>query len=169
MATRQRTVKNSANAGFLALIEKYWLVLLGLLISIPYLVRYYKNQGTIDFANNIVQGEKVLAAQNENPVSQLGEFNKVTSNVYYHNLARNIAIHLGTDIQTKDASWTSWFNPRGWTENDEKAYNQLRFITNVGQRTTVAKLYYILTRRNMLDDVKKYLDSDLLIKLPLFK
>jgi hypothetical protein len=170
MRSRQvNSRKDPFNNGFFELIQKYWVVILGLILGIPVIMRYLRDAETLGNKNNAEEKEKDLVVSNGNPISQLVELNKITSNQFYHNLARNLAIHLKTDIQTKEAPWYAYLNPFSWSENDEKAYNQLKQIANVGQRTTVVKCYYVLTRRNLLDDVKKMLDSDLIVKLPLFK
>lgn len=150
-------------------IKKYWLVVVGVVMGFPILLRYLKDQETNTNQNNAEEAEKNLVIANQNPLTQLEELNKITKDTFYHNLARNVAIHMGYDIQTKDAGWGSFLNPFGWTENDQKVYNELKNIINSGQKRTVTACYYVLTRRNLSDDVKKTLDSDLLINLPLFK
>jgi hypothetical protein len=166
---RARTANNSRNRPFLEVLNQYWFVILGIVLGLPYLIRYYKNQGTVDIVNDVVQDEKVIKAQNENPTTQLAGLLKITSRVELHEIARNIAYNFGTSIQTKDASWSSWLNPRGWTENDEKAYYQLKRINHASSRDLVAKCYYFMTRRNLMNDVKTLLDEELRAKLPLFK
>lgn len=150
-------------------IKKYWLVVVGVIVGMPFLLRYLKDAQTEGNKNDAEEAEKNLVIANQNPLTQLEELNKITKDTFYHNLARNVAIHFGYDIQTKDSSWLAFLNPYGWTENDQKAYNELKKLVNSGQKRTVTACYYILTRRNLSDDVKKKLDSDLLIKLPLFK
>lgn len=161
--------QQSTVSPFMEFIKKYWLIMVGVALAFPYILRYLKDAETQDLINKREENEKQLASANQNPLSQLAELNKITTDPFYHNIARNVAVHLGYDIQTKDASWFDFLNPYGWTENDEKAYNELKKIINSGQKRTVTACYYVLTRRNLADDVKKVLDSDLLIKLPLFK
>lgn len=156
---------------FLDTLQKYWFVLLALVLGVPYLIRYYKNQAVNDIVNNVVQDEKEIVAQNQNPTTQLAGLNKITTNIQLQTIARNIAYNLGTSIRTKEVTWTSpaFWNPRGMTENDEKAYNQLKKINYVKSRDLVAKCYYFLTRRSMFDDVRELLDEEYKAKLPLFK
>lgn len=167
MQTRRQN--NLQNGGFLQILKDYWFVILGLFLVVPFLIRYLKDANTSITVNNQQEAEKLYKAQNENPVTQIVGLNAITTKTWIHDVARNVAYNLGTSIQTKDASWTSFFNPRGWTENDEKAYNQLAKITIVPSRDATVKCYYFLTRRNLIDDVKTLLDDEYKAKLPLFK
>lgn len=171
MINYNRNAKKPSNGGFLDIVERYWLVLLGLIIGYPIIMRYFQDASTKDVVNKAQEAEKVLVSQNSNPVTQLQELNKITTNTFYHNVARNVAIDLGTNILTKEKTfWDfAWLNPTAWTENDAKIYNQLKILNSSGQVKTVSLCYYILTRRNLMDDVKQYLDSAELNKLPLFK
>lgn len=169
MQIRTRNINNLQNGGFLQVLKDYWYVILGLFLIVPFLIRYLKDANTSITVNNRQEEEKLYKSQNENPVTQLKGLNAITTRVELHDIARNIAFNLGTNVQSKDASFSSWFNPRGWTENDEKAYNQLKKINYVASRDLVTKCYYFLTRRNLMDDVKTLLDDEYKTKLPLFK
>lgn len=169
---RQRTVHNSSqNGGFLQILKDYWFVILGLFLVVPFLIRYLKDANTSITVNNQQEQEKLYKAQNENPVTQLVGLNAITTRVELHDIARNIAFNLGTNIRTKEVTWldSAWWNVKGLTENDEKAYNQLKKINYVASRDLVTKCYYFLTRRNLMDDVKELLDDEYKAKLPLFK
>lgn len=166
--TNKRKVQSAETSPLMEFVKKYWLVVVGVVMGFPILLRYLKDQETETNKNNVEEAEKNLVIINQNPLTQLEELNKITKDTFYHNLARNVAINMGYDIQTKEATW-QYLNPFGWTENDEKVYLELKKIINLGQKRTVIACYYVLTRRNLSDDVKKTLDSDLLIKLPLFK
>jgi hypothetical protein len=165
------TNKTPQQNNFLESLKKYWFVVLAFLLAIPYLIRYYKNQAVNDIVNNVVQDEKEIVAQNQNPTTQLAGLHKITSRVDLHEIARNVAYNLGTSIRTKEVSWTdpAYWNPKGWTENDEKAYNQLAKINYVSSRDLVAKCYYFLTRRDLFKDVRELLDEEYRAKLKLFK
>jgi hypothetical protein len=168
---RIRTANNRQNRPFLEVLNQYWFVILGLVLGIPYLIRYYKNQGTEDIVNDVVQNEKVIKAQNDNPVTQLAGLTAITTRTDLHAIARNVAYNLGTNIRTKEVTWLdgAFWNPRGLTENDEKTYNQLKKINRASSRDLVVKCYYFMTRRNLMDDVKTLLDDEYKSKLPLFK
>ncbi|MDI5898743.1 hypothetical protein [Flavobacterium yafengii] len=169
---RQRTTQNgSQNGGFLQILKDYWFVILGLFLVIPFLIRYLKDANTSITVNNQQEEEKLYKAQNENPVTQLVGLNAITTRVELHDIARNIAFNLGTNIRAKEVGFwdASFWNPKGWTENDEKAYNQLKKINYASSRDLVAKCYYFMTRRNLMDDVKRLLDDEYKSKLSLFK
>jgi hypothetical protein len=163
--------KSAPNASILETLQKYWFLLLVIILGIPYLIRYYKNQAVTDIVNDVVQNEKEIVAQNQNPTTQLQGLNKITTRIDLHEIARNIAYNFGTSVRTKETTIMnlSWWNPKGWTENDEKAYNQLKKINYASSRDLVAKCYYFLTRNNLYDDVKNLLDEEYRSKLPLFK
>lgn len=156
---------------FLEMMEKYWFIILGLVLAIPYLIRYYKNQAVADLVNNVELDEKQIVSQNKNPITQIAGLNAITSRVDLQTIARNVAFNFGTSIRTKEVGVfdSAFWNPKGWTENDEKAYNQLKKINYVESRDLVAKCYYFLTRRNLFDDVRDLLDEQYKSKLTLFK
>ncbi len=169
---RQRTTQNSPqNGGFLQILKDYWFVILGLFLVVPFLIRYLKDANTSITVNNQQEQEKLYKAQNDNPVTQLTGLTAITTRVVLHDIARNIAFNLGTNLRTKEVTWLDggFWNPKSWTENDEKAYNQLKKINHVASRDLVIKCYYFLTRRNLIDDVKTLLDDEYKAKLPLFK
>jgi hypothetical protein len=169
MQTRRQN--NPQNGGFLQVLKDYWYVILGLFLVVPFLIRYLKDANTSITVNNQQEQEKLYKAQNDNPVTQLTGLMAITTKTWIHDVARNIAYNLGTNIRTKEVTWLdgAFWNPRGLTENDEKAYNQLAKITIVSSRDSVVKCYYFLTRRNLMDDVKTLLDDEYKAKLPLFK
>lgn len=171
MAIDRNNKKPSESGGFLATVERYWLVLLGLIIGYPIIMRYFRDAGTKDKINNIEENEKVLVKVTQNPVTQIDELNKVTTNTYYHNIARGIAVSFHTDVLTKenDTFFASLFSPSTWVVDHAKAFFNLNAIKNTGQKTVVTKLYYILTRRDLNYDVKNKLKDEYLNKLPLFK
>lgn len=169
---RVRQPRNtSQNGGFLQTLQDYWLVILGLFLVVPFLIRYLKDANTSITVNNQQEAEKLYKSQNENPVTQITGLNQITSRIDLQDIARNVAFHLGTDIRNKETSFldSAWWNPKGWTENDEKAYLELKKINYPESRDLVVKCYYFLTRKNLLDDVKRLLDDEYKQKLSLFK
>lgn len=152
-------------------IKKYWLVLVGVVMGFPILLRYLKDQETVTNQNNVDAAEKNIVIANQNPTTQLVGLNAITTRIELHDIARNVAFHLGTIVRTKEVNPLSlaFWNPRGWTENDQKAYIELNKINYAASRDLVTKCYYFLTRRNLIDDVKELLDDEYKTKLPLFK
>lgn len=167
MATVRRTNKNPVSSGFLSIIERYWIVLLGLVFAVPMLFRYLKDSQTADTVNNAQENIKALQVQNLDVTTQLQGLNKITTRLDIQNIARNTAINLGVVIGT--SSWLDLFNYKTWTENDQLVFDELKKIKQPSSVILTAKCYQFLTSRNLMDDVKKYLDSELLAQLPLFK
>jgi hypothetical protein len=163
---RQTNVKNS-NMGFLALIERYWLVLVGLIFATPVILRYLKDSQVNNETNDTQENIKLAVSQNLDPIKQQSELNKITNNPFYQNMARNLAHNLGTVYQARLGFW-SFLDPRSWTENDQLIYDDLKLLKNSGQVKTVVSCYFFLTGKNLREDVLKLLDSELLKKLPLF-
>lgn len=171
MRSRENNARKPSNDGFLNIMERYWLVLLGLIIGTPIVLRYLKDADTKGEINNAEEAEKVLVSKASNPVSQLIELNKVTTNTAYHSRARNVAHALGTNELTKDSTFwdLKWMLPSTMTENEESVIIQLKDIKNSGQARLIIECYYVLTRRNLRDDLLKYLSKSELAKIPLFK
>jgi predicted histidine transporter YuiF (NhaC family) len=168
MASVRKTSQNSVHSGFLALIEKYWLVLIGLIVAVPLLLRYMKDAQTSDTVNNVEENIKLNVSKNLDPVKQQSALNAITTSVFYQDMARNVAANLGTLYQVR-GGFLSWLNPRTWTENDQLIYNDLKLLKNSGQVKTVSNCYFFLTGKNLREDIIKLLDSELLAKLPLFR
>lgn len=169
MQVRRTNVKNSVNSGFLAIIERYWLVILGLILATPVLLRYMKDSQVANETNDTQETIKLNVSKNLDPILQQSELNKITVNPFYQNMARNLAHNLGTIYQVR-GSWydiPSYF--RGLTENDKKVYYDLVQLKNSGQVSTVSKCYFFLIGKNLREDVTRLLDPELLAKLPLFK
>ena len=167
MPPRQTNVKNSNQMGFLAVLERYWLVILGLIIGTPIILRYLKDSQVSNEVNDTQENIKLNVSQNLDPIKQQSELNKITTNVFYQNMARNLAHNLGTLYQARGGFW-SYFDYRTWSENDDLVYKDLKQLVNSGQVKTVVSCYFFLTGKNLREDVTKLLDSELLKKLPLF-
>lgn len=81
-----------------------------------------------------------------------------TAKDHYKNIALNLAHHLGTKYD--------WYDPRRWTENDQKVYDILKNITRNDFRI-VSKLYFEVYAkgRNLSADLASMLDQKLYEKL----
>lgn len=167
--SRHRSSNYKSDNPFFDFIKQYFLVIIGLIVAIPFILKYYKKQEGEFKEADLVADEKTLEVANENPVTRLQGLNKITDRVDLQDIARNIAYNFGTNIRVKNSGFIAMLDPRGWTENDEKAYNQLKKINYIKSRDLVIKLYYFQTRRNLMNDVKTLLDEEYINKLPLFK
>jgi len=161
MSTRKYTNKNPDNKGFLYIIEKYWLVILGFLFVLPIIQRYYQDAQQKGSANILDNEVKDLKNQNKTPQTQQIALDKITRRVDVQTIARNLAHHLGTIY--------SFYDPRHWSENDELAYKELAKIKQPTTVTLVSQCYFLLTGEKLIDDVKRLLDQKYLDKLPLFR
>ncbi|MBF2709248.1 hypothetical protein [Flavobacterium soyangense] len=168
MQPRKISARNSDSSGFLAVLERYWYVILGLIFVTPVILRYLKDSQVANEVNDTQEQIKLNVSKNLDPIQQQVELNKITTSPFYQNMARNVAANLGILYQVR-GGFLSWLNPRTWTENDQLVYNDLRQLKNSGQVKTVSNCYFFLTGKNLMEDITRLLDNDLLIKLPLFK
>ncbi|WP_310560620.1 hypothetical protein [Flavobacterium sp.] len=168
MQPRQNNARNSDSSGFLAVLERYWYVILGLILATPMLLRYLKDSQVSNEINDTEETIKLNTSKNLDPLKQQLELNKITTNLFYQNMARNVAANLGVLYESRSGFWF-WANPRTWTENDQLVYNDLKQLINSGQVKTVSNCYFFLTGKNLREDVTRLLDTELLAKLPLFR
>lgn len=167
---RARTQRNEPDtlSGFFDLIKKYWIVILGLIFATPVILRYLKDSQVKNEINDQEEQIKLNQSANLSPISQQSGLNKITTNMFLQNMARSLAHNLGTLYQSKP-HWWSILDPRGWTENDKAVYDDLKQLTNSGQIRLVSECYFFLTAKNLKEDVRTLLDTELFSKLPLFK
>lgn len=169
MRQRANNLRNSTNSGFLSFIERFWVVILGLIIFTPVLLRYLKDASVKNQTNDAEEEIKLTATANLSPITQLVGMNKITTNQGYHKWALSLSQNLGT-LYSNRGKWydiPSWL--RSLTENDKKVYELLKNVTNTSQKRILNELYFFLVQRNLNEDVTTLLDPELLIKLPMFR
>lgn len=169
MRNKTQNKQGGVNSPLMAFLKKYGLILVLGLLGIPYLYRYYVDAEAKDKKAKLDADQQIMQTQVGNPAQEKIGLDLITTRVDLQDIARNVAFNLGTNIQTKNAGWLSWLNPRGWTENDLAVYNELKKINYAASRDLVAQCYYFLTQRDLLVDVKALLDEEYKQKLPLFK
>jgi hypothetical protein len=167
MSVRRTNAQNSVSSGFLAIIERYWLVIVGLILAVPFILRYLKDANTQGEENDSEEEIKLNAIANMSPITQLSGMNKITTNQAYHTWALGLAQHLGT-LYSARSSWNPFDWARSLTENDKEVYDLLKNVQNTGQKRILTELYFFLVQKNLNEDVVKLLDKELLAKLPLF-
>lgn len=167
MSVRRTNAQNSVNSGFLAIIERYWLVIVGLILATPFVLRYMKDSDVKNEINDVEEEIKLNSAQNLSPITQLSGMRKITTNTAYHTWALGLAQHLGT-LYSARSSWNPFDWARSLTENDKEVYELLKNVQNTGQKRILTELYFFLVQKNLNEDVVKLLDKELLAKLPLF-
>jgi hypothetical protein len=150
--------------GFVDWIKKNWFFILAVLVVLPLVYRYLKDQIQLNKAQNEeIKGENQVI-ENVNPETRTLKANAITTNVAVQNAAADLAHHLGTKY-SDTGNWYDIFNPRGWTENDKKVLEVLKY--QVRNYHLVERLYFeVFTKRhNLKDDVNKLLDSAQLVQL----
>jgi hypothetical protein len=159
--------KPSQIDGFFIWIKSNALTLIGFLLVAPLLYRYLRDQSQLTkIQNNEIKGENQIK-ENVDPDTRQLNANKITSNVGVQNSALELSHHLGTKYSDA-GNWYDIFNPRGWTENDKKVLEILKY--QVRNYHLVEKLYFEIysKRRNLKDDVNKLLDNKQLEELKLY-
>jgi len=94
----------------------------------------------------------------ENAADILGAMGLGDSNVDFGNLAMQVAHHLGTAY--------SPYDPRSWTENDEKVYQLLKDTTDE-EFIVISRLYHDVYAkgRDLNADLARLLDDQYFVKL----
>jgi len=157
----------------MGVLSDYWLLIIGALIAIPLLYKYYMNFVSTSAENAVVNSEKDMQTANQSPVTQSQGLNKITTRLEVQQIAKNVAHHFGTDILTKEAS-SDWFglgvllHPTSWSENDQEALIELLKVKQPLTVPLVISCYYFITRRDLKNDIKSYLPDSYIKQLPLF-
>jgi hypothetical protein len=172
MAQREiiNRTKSQANTVWLFdFLQKYWLVILGVIVCYPLLKKWY-DKFTQDAEEKALEdAEKDLKIAVSNPMTKEIELNKITPRKEVHDIAESLAVWLGTNKQTKDASWYTWITePMSNFENEKETINELLKVKQVTTVPLVIGCYYVITRRDLKADLKKYLSTSDLKKVPLF-
>ncbi|WP_220761838.1 hypothetical protein [Flavobacterium sp. UMI-01] len=150
--------------GFFNWLKTNWFFVLAILLVLPLVYRYLKDQIQLNkLQNEEIKGENQLV-DNVNPIVRTQNANQITLDKGVQNAAADLAHHLG--VKYSDAGhWYDFLNPRGWTENDAEVLRILKY--QVRNYHLVERLYYEVytKRRNLKDDVNKLLDSKELSEL----
>lgn len=161
--TNQRQSRSEMD-GFVNWIKKNWLVVIGIAVVVPLLYRYLKDQVQLNkVQNEEIKGENQII-ENVNPETRAIKANAITTNIAVQNASADLAHHLGTKY-SDTGNWYDIFNPRGWTENDKKVMEILKY--QVRNYHLVERLYFEVhtKRHNLKDDVNKLLDASELVQL----
>jgi hypothetical protein len=166
---RKNVQDNALNDAF-DFIKRNWLMITGLLIAVPYLMRYLNSQREKTAIANleldlkektstqeVVNETKLL--ENQNPLSQNQRRKAITSNQGLWAASASLAHDLG--VKYKDnGHWWDVLDPRGWTENDKSARETLVYQRN--NFAILEKLYFQVdtNSRSLRADILKYLDKD---------
>lgn len=172
MAQREivNRTKSQANTVWLFdFLQKYWLILVGIIIVYPLLKKWYEKFTQDAEERELENSEKDLKIAVSNPVTKTIELNKISPRPEVHSIAEALAVWLGTNKQTKDAPWYTWITePFSNFENEDQAVKELLKVKQASTVPLVIASYYVITRRDLKADLKKYLSTSDLKKVPLF-
>lgn len=153
--------------GFFNWFKINWFFVLAILMFFPLVYRYLKDQLQLNkLQNEEIKGENQVI-DNINPIKRQESANTITIDKGVQTSASDLAHHLGTKY-SDTGNWYDIFNPRGWTENDKKVLEILKYqVRNIH---LLEKLYFEVytKRRNLKDDVNKLLDAKELSELKTF-
>lgn len=163
------------NSPFLEFVERYWMVICGLLFFAPTILKWLKDIAIESKKDDILNSVEVNNSQNQQAIPALilskSEVifaqSKITDEKTKKRLmssASAIAYNLGVNFTDSGSFWDV-FDPRGWTENDEEVGRLL--ILETHNFRVIEKLYFnVYTRsRNLSNDVLKLVDKDVLTKV----
>ncbi|PWA08973.1 hypothetical protein [Flavobacterium laiguense] len=164
----RNTKQTDYGTQFMEFMQKYWMVIGGLIFVYPLLKRYLAKQKelAIEQNNNLVVDQQKSNAtyvkeiryiNNMDPKKQLTERQKITGSKELWAASTNLANDFGV-IYSDDSNWYDIFNVRGWTENDREIRNTLSKYRNYFG--ILEKLYFQVdtNSRNLRKDILKYLD-----------
>jgi hypothetical protein len=164
VASFRNANSHSSKDGFFDYVKKHWIYIIAMILIVPYLYRYLVGQvQKSKVQNNEIIGENQVI-ENLNPETRQNRADKITLNKGVQNAAADLAHHLGTKY-SDTGNWYDFLNPRGWTENDDKVLEILKY--QVRNYHLLEKLYFEVysKRRNLKDDVNKLLDVKQLVQL----
>jgi hypothetical protein len=162
--------KSQANTVWLfEFLQQYWILITGIIVFYPLLKKWYEKFTQDAEEKELENSEKDLAIAVQNPMTKELELNKITGRKEVHTIAESLAVWMGTNKQTKDAPWYTWITePFSNFENEKETINELLKVKQYTTVPLVIACYYVITRRDLKADLKKYLSTSDLKKVPLF-
>lgn len=157
MAVYKKSTK-AVHSAFFEFIKEYWYILAGLIVVIPYLFRFIRDQGIQDLAKQEEIDTKTNTIVNANPINEKVNRDNITKTIsptrakIVQQVSHNVAHYLGFIYP--------WYDPRSWSEDDEQVYLEFKKIT-VSELQKVKELYYKVDAagRNLEDDCRAVLDE----------
>lgn len=162
--------KSQANTVWLFdFLQQYWILITGIIVFYPLLKKWYEKFTQDAEQRELENAENDLRIAVSNPMTKELELNKITSRKEVHDIAESLAVWMGTNKQTKDAPWYTWITePFSNFENEKETINELLKVKQYTTVPLVIACYYVITRRDLKADLKKYLSTSELKKVPLF-
>ncbi|MGL3000507.1 hypothetical protein [Flavobacterium sp. RSSB_23] len=170
-------IKNKNNSfdwdASMQFLQKYWIVILGLIIAVPWIQNYLEEMKTKNqndkLENDVEKIETKKAVEkeiklldNKNPLTQKQKRLKITGSSELWAASEKLASDFGFAIQDS-GDWWDFAKPRKWTENDESIRNTLLKYRNYF--SILEKLYFQVDTdsRSLRADILKYLDKSELV------
>jgi hypothetical protein len=150
--------KATSNSGFLNFIERYWLVLVGLLLAYPYIVNWIKQLKVVNKETTINQETGIIKAENapQNLTTIQSKSDKILERVKHQSdkdrlIARSKAL-AGAMGQLSDNSWWSslFINRSEAVTIIKQEVNNIKYIEQLYQ-------YVFTDNQNLRSDVLNFL------------
>ncbi|PWB22559.1 hypothetical protein [Flavobacterium sp. HTF] len=169
MAIQNRTKSQANSVWLFDFLKLYWYVIIGVILGYPLILKLYKKLQQTGQESDQLNYENDLKIAVANPLTKEIELTKITPRKEVHDIAESLAVWLGTDKATKDADW-NWFliDWSAMFENEKETINELLKVKQATTVPLVVACYYVITRRDLKTDLKKYLSTSDLKKVPLF-
>lgn len=166
---QRKNAQDNALNDALDFIKRNWLIITGLLVAVPYIMRYLKAQAQkTETANQeLILKQKIESGdiiketklfENASPLTQKQKRLKITGSSELWAASTSLAHDFGYKY-SDSGKWYDVLNPRGWTENDASIRNTLLKYRNYF--SILEKLYYEVdtNSRNLRNDILKDLDK----------
>lgn len=167
MAIR-RNANRGVNSPFFDWLEKYWLMLLGVIFFMPTVMKWIKDINVVGVKDDLANSIEVNNAQNsvDSPIiikDKVDQYLRVELKLGKADRdmltaeAVALAHHFGYSVEKGD--WYDFLKPRGWTENDDEIEKILKRQTY--NFKIIERLYYMAytQSRNLSSDILKNLDK----------
>lgn len=172
MATVTKTNYSTRANNVAGFVEKYWMHILGAIVLIPWIIKYLRKMNW-SLEEQTEEHEKDIQFKETRDPEILDQMCRQVYNAwkarpgvvmnYGYETLKGAAIKLSHDLGTVYSDTPDWWcvlDPRGWSENDKGAYETCVAVWDDLQ--TVAQMYWCCTRRrNLTNDLNKYLDPEL--------
>jgi hypothetical protein len=152
MAFRQN---KGTSSGWMEYLKKHWYIILGIIIALPFVYKYLRNQ-----LQSIADNQQSIIR--DNPEMLDDALSGVTTN-----RAVQIAAKKVYECFNIPKSIWGWGNPNNWGENDQGAWDAIMSVSPGGVVPDVLIDCYFLTSggNDLFNDCQKYLNDSYMEQL----